>query len=172
MKHFIPLLFLSLSVHAQKVITDKKDEFTGNIVRETSVEKLAHPVKMSGFAYNFSAKKVNGHYFLDLRMMSLNKQVFAIRKESKLMLLLKNDSVITLLASDFEVSGKGKAGSGLSAQNAEGLRMNYPISEEEIAMILRSDIHKIRVYTSDGYTEQEIKEAGSEKVKKAFGLLL
>jgi hypothetical protein len=172
MKQIIPLLLLSLSVQAQKVTTDKKDEFTGTEVKETSVEKLAHPVKMSGFAYNFSTKKINGQYFLNLRMMSLNKQVFAIRKDSKLMLLLKNDSIITLLAPEFEVSGKGKAGSGLSAQNAEGLRMNYPISEEEIAMILRSDIHKIRVYTSDGYTEQEIKEAGSEKVKKAFGLLL
>lgn len=172
MKQILPLLILSISVNAQKVTTDKKDQFTGLAVKETSVEQLAHPLKMNGFAYNFSTKKVDDKYYFNLRMMSLNKEVFAINKDSKLMILLKNDSVITLLAPSFVISGKGKAGSGLSAGNAEGLSIDYLISKEEIELLASSDIAKIRVYTSDGYTEQDIKETASKKVKKAFSLIL
>jgi hypothetical protein len=173
MKQFLPLLLmLSFSATAQKLTTNETDEFTRNQVKETSVEKLAHPFKMSGFAYNFSAKRINDNYYFNLRMMSLNKEVFAIRKDSKLMIRLKNDSIITLLAPSFEVSGTGKAGSGLSAGSAEGTSVYYPISRDEIDLLLSSEIVKLRVYTSEGYTEQDIKEAGSKKVKECFRLVL
>lgn len=173
MKYFIliSLIAVNLPATAQKLVQNSKDEFTGNQIKETSVEKLAHPLKMNGFAYNFSVKRVNDTYFLNLRMMSLNKSVFAIREDSKLMIKLKNDSVITLFAAEFNVSGKGGAGSGLSAGNAEGTSVYYPISNEQIELILQSDISKIRVYTSDGFTEQDIKVAGGRKVKAAFSLL-
>lgn len=167
----ITLVATSLSVTGQKLLEDKKDEFTGLQVKETSVEKLAHPLKMSGFAYNFAVRKVDAHYYFNLRMMSLNGEVFAIRKDSKFMLKLKNDSVITLLAPSFEVSGKGEAGSGLSAGNAQGVSIYYPITKDEISLIHASEIVKIRVYTSGGFTDQDIKEAGSKKIKAAFTLL-
>jgi hypothetical protein len=162
---------MTVSATGQRLIVNKKDEFTGNHVKETSVEKLAHPFKMNGFAYNFSAKRVNETFFLNLHMMSLNKEVFAVRKDSRLMIRLKNDSVVTLFATEFDISGRGKAGSGLSSGNAEGASIYYPISADQIKDITESDIVKIRVYTTDGFTEQGIKKNGSEKVKKAFNLL-
>lgn len=173
MKHLllIALTAIYLPATAQKLAEDEKDEFTGLQVKETSVEKLAHPFKMSGFSYNFAVKKVDDRYYFNLRMMSLNGEVFAIRKDSKFMLRLKNDSVITLLSPSFEVSGKGEAGSGLSASSAQGVSIYYPITKQEISLINASEITKIRVYTSDGFTEQDIKEAGSKKVKAAFSLL-
>lgn len=169
MKLLLPLLLLLCSSSfAQKLITNKKDEFTGNKVKETSVENLAQP--LSGFSYRFSFKKINDNLYFNLRVIS-HGSVFAI-KDGEVLMLKTADSIIKLSNTEYAISKKGGAGGGLSSSYSEGVSLNFRLDSEAIEMIKNKIIQKIRLYTTDGYTEQEIKAAADKRVKEALALIL
>jgi hypothetical protein len=170
MKLLIPLLLISVSSFAQKLTENKRDDFTNKGIKQTSVEKLARSSKMSGFSYDFSIRKVDSTYLFNVRMMSFG--VYSIAKYDKFLIKLKNDSIITLYNPEYEISGRGRGSSGLSGSNTQGTSIYYPITVDQINQILQSDITKIRVYTTEGYSEEDVKESASDKVKAAFKLVL
>lgn len=172
MKPLLPLFLLFCSAaFSQKIVTDKKDEFTGNSVKETSVENLAQPLKMSGYSYKFSFKKINENIYLGLRIMSLSNSVFAI-KDGEVLMLKTEDTVITLSNTKYEISSRGGAGSGLSSGSSHGVTLYFPLDNEAIQTIKSKMIIKLRLYTTDGYSEQDIKAAADKKVKTAINLIL
>lgn len=173
MKPLLPLLLLLCSsAFAQKLITDKTDEFTGKKVKETSVENLAQPFKMSGFAYKFSFKKVDDNLYFNVRIMSLSNSVFAIKDGEVLMLKMK-DTVVRLSNTDYVISKRGGAGgTGLSSGNSEGVSLYFPLTKESAELIKSKAIVKVRLYTTDGYSEQDVKAASDKRVKDALNLVL
>lgn len=165
------LLFLCSNVFAQKLVTNKTDEFTGKKVKETSIENLAQPFKMSGFAYKFSFKMVNDALYFNLRIMSLSNSVFAI-KDGEVLMLKMADTVVTLSNTEYAISKKGGAGGGLSSGYSEGVSLYFQLNKESVAIIKNKAILKVRLYTTDGYSEQEVKEAADKRVKDALALVL
>jgi hypothetical protein len=173
MKPLLPLLLLLCSTaFAQKLITDKTDEFTGKKVKETSIENLAQPFKMSGYAYKFSFKKINDALFFNLRAMSLSNSVFAI-KDGEVLMLKMADTVVKLSNIDYVISKRGGAGgSGLSSANSQGVSLYFPLNKESAELIKSNTILKVRLYTTEGYTEQDVKTAADKRVKDALTLVL
>jgi len=172
MKPLLPLLlFICSNAFAQKLITDKTDEFTGKKVKETSVENLAQPFKMNGFAYKFSFKKVNDDLYFNLRIMSLSNSVFAI-KDGEVLMLKTADTVIKLSNIEYVISKKGGAGGGLSSSYSEGVSIYFPLSKESAELIKQKEIIKIRLYTTDGYSEQDVKVVADKRVKESLALVL
>lgn len=168
MKLLLPLLLFCSTGFAQKLITNKTDEFTGNKVKETSVENLAQP--LSGFSYRFSFKKINDNLYFNLRVIS-HGSVFAI-KDGEVLMLKTADSIIKLSNTEYAISKKGGAGGGLSSSYSEGVSLNFRLDNEAIEMIKNKIIQKIRLYTTDGYTEQDIKASADKRVKEALALIL
>lgn len=168
MKLLLPLLLIYSSAFAQKLITNKTDEFTGNKVKETSVENLAQP--LSGFSYRFSFKKINDDVLFNLRVIS-HGSVFAI-KDGEVLMLKTNDSVIKLSNTEYAISKKGGAGGGLSSSYSEGVSLYFRLDNEAIELIKNKPIIKVRLYTTDGYTEQDVKSAADKRVKEALALIL
>lgn len=172
MKLLLPLLLFYSTAFAQKLVTDKTDEFTGKRVKETSIENLAQPFKMSGFAYKFTFRKVNNNLYFNLRIMSLSNSVFAV-KDGEVLMLKTADTVIKLTNNEYTISKKGgSAGGGLSSAGSEGVSLYFPLNNESIELIKNKPIVKVRLYTTDGYTEQEIKSAADKRVKEALSLIL
>lgn len=169
MKPLLPLLLLLCSnVFAQKLITDKTDEFTGNKVKETSVENLAQP--LSGIAYRFSFRKINDKLYFNLRVIS-HGSVFAI-KDGEVLMLKTADSVIKLSNTEYAISKKGGAGGGLSSSYSEGVSLYFKLDNESIELIKSKPIIKVRLYTTDGYAEQDVKASADKRVKDALALVL
>jgi hypothetical protein len=172
MKLILPILLLvCTTAFAQKLVTNKTDEFTGNSVKETSVENLAQPLKMSGYSYKFSFKKINENVYLGLRIMSLSNSVFAI-KDGEVLMLKTEDTVITLSNSKYEISSRGGAGGGLSSSNSQGVTLYFSLNKDAVDTLKSKSINKLRLYTTDGYSEQDIKPAADKKVKAALNLIL
>lgn len=173
MKLLLPLfIFISSTTLGQHLITNSTDEFTGKKIKETSIENLAQPFKMSGFTYKFSFKKVNDNLYLNLRIMSLSNSVFAI-KDGEVLMLKISDTVLKLSNSDYVISKKGGSGApGLSSSTCEGVSLYFPLTSESVDLLKSKPIVKIRLYTTDGFTEQEIKDVADKKVKNALALVL
>jgi hypothetical protein len=172
MKSLLPLLlFLCSNVVGQKLVINKTDEFTGKKVKETSVESLAQPFKMSGYTYKFSFKRINEDIYFNLRIMSLSNSVFAI-KDGDVLMLKTADTVIKLSNIEYSISKKGGAGPGLSSSGSEGVSLYFPLTNESIEMIKNKPIVKVRLYTTNGYTEQDVKTAADKRIKDALALIL
>lgn len=173
MKPLLPLLLLvCLNSFAQKLVTDKTDEFTGKKVKETSIENLAQPFKMSGFAYKFSFKKIDDNLYFNVRIMSLSNSMFAI-KDGEVLYLKTADTVIKLSNVEYLISKRGGAGGGgLSSSASEGVSLYFPLNNESVEIIKSKPILKVRLYTTDGYTEQDVKAAADKRVKDALKLVL
>jgi hypothetical protein len=168
MKLLLPLLFFCSIAFAQKLITDKTDEFTGKKVKETSVENLAQP--LSGIAYRFSFKKIDDNVYFNLRVIS-HGSVFAI-KDGEVLMLKTADSVIKLSNTEYVISKKGGAGGGLSSSYSEGVSLYFRLNNESVELIKSKAIIKVRLYTTDGYTEQDVKASADKRVKDALALVL
>lgn len=172
MKLLLPLLLIvSTNSFSQKLVTNKTDEFTGKKVKETSVETLARPFKMSGFAYTFSFKKVDDNLYFNLRAMSLSNSVFAI-KDGEVLMLKTADTVLKLSNVEYTISKKGGAGGGLSSGGTEGVSLYFLLNSEAVELIKNKPILKVRLYTTEGYTEQDVKSASDKRVKDALGLII
>lgn len=172
MKLLLPLLILICSTaFGQHLVTNSTDEFTGKKIKETSVENLAQPFKMGGFAYKFSFKRVNDNMYFNLRVMSLSNSVFAI-KDGEVLMLKTADTVLKLSNTDYAISKKGGAGSGVFSSGSEGVSLYFPFNNEMVEMIKNKPIIKLRLYTTDGFSEQDIREAAAKKVKDALALIL
>lgn len=167
MKLLLPLLLFCSTAFAQKLITDKTDEFTGKRIKETSVENLAQP--LSGFSYRFSFKKINDNVYFNLKVIS-HGSVFAI-KDGEVLMLKTADSVIKLSNTEYTISKKGGAGGGLSSSYSEGVSLYFRLDNEAIGIIKTKPIVKVRLYTTDGYTEQDVKAAADKRVKNALALV-
>jgi hypothetical protein len=173
MKYLLPLFILICSTtYGQKLVTDKTDEFTGARVKETSIENLAKPFKMSGFAYTFAFRKIDDKIYFNLRLMSMSNSVFSIKDGEILSLKLDNDSIINLSNGEYAISKRGGAGSGLSSGSSQGVSLLFPLSINSIDLLKTRPIVKVRIYTTDGYSEQEIKSSASKRVIDALTLLL
>jgi hypothetical protein len=172
MKLLLPLLLTCTTTFSQKLVVNKTDEFTGKSIKETSVETLAKPFKMSGFAYTFAFKKENDNLFLNLRLMSMSNSVFSIKDGNILSVKMDNDSVIVLNNQEYAISKTGGAGGGFTSGNSQGTSLYFLLSTENIETLKNRKIIKIRVNTTDGYTEQDIKASADKKVKESLRLVL
>lgn len=160
-------MFASLVTNGQK-INKTKDEFTKKTITETEWYRVAGK-GMSAFFSNIKVTDIDEAKFLDLKLM-LNNKIFGINKGSELMLLLTNDSTITLTCLKGEVSSKGAVGYVGSA--GYGTHTSYALTKEQAEMLSKHAIKKIRVYTQDGYVEKESHEDESKELSRAVKMLL
>lgn len=173
MKLLLPLLLIICSnAFAQKLVTNKTDEFTGKKVKETSVETLARPLKMSGFSYDFTFKKVDEDLFFKLKIMSLSNSVFAIKDGGVFMIKMEDDSIISLSNSEYTISKTGGGSSGFSGSAVQGATLYFPVSKQYADLLKSKKIVKVRIYTTEGYSEQDVKSNADKKIKAALALIL
>lgn len=173
MKYLLLLFAVSTSaVYSQKLVTNSKDEFTGKIVKQTSVEALAAPFKMTGYRYDFSIKQVDSNCYFNLRLTSLSNSVFSIKDGDQFAIKFQDGSVVELTNTEYAISERGKGSTGLSGSMSFGVSLFMLLSKENIDALLSKKITKVRIYTTDGYSDQDIKSNADKKVKAALKLIL
>ena len=162
------LLFLigtSLSAYGQTLEVDEIDEFTKHRVKKTSYETL--------YLWKFTAycrvAKVEKEERIDLKLMI--KGVFSIDKDAEFMFKLDNDEIVTLKNLQYEITCNGCGSNGYLGSQAQGLKTSYGLTAEQHDKLRDHRIVKIRIYTSDGYVEGEIKEKTALTFQNALRLV-
>ena len=163
----IIISIISFNAFGQEIEENRVDDFTGNSIKRTSWETLNMTMK---FAAYFRISNIDDLYFFDLKMM-IGGKVFSIDKEQELMLKLSNNEIITLPNLKHTITCNGCGARGLSGSNAQGIKVSYLITEEQIYKLKDSDVTKIRIYTTNGYVENDLKSKHNKKIKKAMSLI-
>ncbi|MDR3680743.1 MAG: hypothetical protein P4L41_12330 [Flavipsychrobacter sp.] len=161
------LICISSHSFSQKIVVDKKDEFTKHRIKQTSWEKLyMGSFKFPGQGY-FRITNIDGTVYLDLKMIT--GSVVAIEKKQEIMFKLANDSIVSLQNPEFTVSCSGCGATGFVGSNAQGISISCVIDGPIHKQLAAIPIEKIRVYTTKGYSEYNVGKQ-NENVMNALAL--
>jgi len=157
---------LSFSVNAQKIKTDKVDDFSGKRIIETDW-MLVYAKLFNSFYFSFKSVeqikclKIEWVHPEDIRAVNDGENIVIIK--------LTNGEVVNFANSSFQVSSKGGGAHGFGSSAANGLTltlMSFDI--DKLGMFL---IEKVRIVTTKGYFDFEIKEKNAKKIQQAYLLL-
>ncbi|WP_312208265.1 hypothetical protein [Empedobacter sp.] len=166
----IYLFFISSFINAQESEKNYKDEFTGDNIKRSSWEFLNNA--SNGFTAKFRLSNIENLYYLDLKMMigTSSPKVFSIHEGDKLMFKLKNDEIIEINSLSSEITCTGCGSTGLIGSKAQGIKTTYALTDEQFNKLKSEPVSKIRIYTTDGYVENDVKGKHSKTIQKAFQL--
>ncbi len=169
MKKSLLLLILfitSTAAFTQKLVEDSVDDFTNKNVKITSWERLTFNHCGNN---HFRFSKIDDLKLLELKMMI--GKVFSIDEDAKLMFKLDNDQILTLYNSRFVVSELGAGATGLSGCEAPGIQTTYLAKGDDLSLLAKHKVVKVRIYTNDGYSESEIKSKVAARIQNAYLLI-
>jgi len=164
---FLIALFFPTFCLAQKLEVNKIDEFTKASVKRTSWETINYSNRLMAYT---QISKIDDIYYLNLKIMSPDK-VFSIDKEDELMIKTITDSVITLYNLKYEISCTGCGSMGLLGSGLQGIEVSYKIPVEIVSYLLTNKIKKLRIYATNGYFEDDIKDKHAEIFIKLLKLV-
>lgn len=158
---------LPLCATAQKLVENKVDDFTKAKVKRTTWEPIC---REAGFYAYAKASSINDQNILSIKFMGKGS-VYSISEKDQIMIMLQNDSIISLNCMKYTLSCKGCGATGLVGSNAYGISADYAFTSEQRDFLINNKVKKIRVYTSVGYSEGEIKEKFAETFIKELELI-
>lgn len=151
------------TVYSQKIVTNEKDDFTGNHVIETSYAKIS-----DGFTCGL--RSVDNICIL---MASYNggKEIYTMEKGAEFMFKLDDGSLITLTNLETSTGEYKNITIGNTHISHFLLQTNYEISSEQLNKLQGNAIVKVRFYTTDGYIERDVSDKNAKKLLKLFNLM-
>lgn len=159
MKKIIILALIILGIfntcYAQSIVENKTDEFTKATVKISSWEKLFMKFEGNSTCY-FRITEVNHIQYFELKYMTskLKSNVYSVQENSELMFKMNNDSIITLNAIKYSISEKGGGAINMAGSSAWGIHIRYSIDKKDVENF-KYGFSKIRLYTTDGYIEED-----------------
>jgi hypothetical protein len=161
------IVISNLNLCGQSLEVDEVDEFTKNRVKKTTYETLHTSMKFSAFC---RISNINGSEFFELKMM-IGAKVFSINKDQELMLKLDNEEIITIKNLEYAITCTGCGAKGFGGSTGQGIKTSYFLSKEQHEKLKTNKVVKLRIYTSDGYVEGEVKEKNYLFLKNALSLV-
>lgn len=87
------------------------------------------------------------------------------------MLKLDNGDVVKLFANEYAITCRGCGATGFMGSEAQGLNVSFDVSPSQLQQIYDSVPTKLRLYTSEGYTECPIKQKQVDNIKETIYLI-
>lgn len=158
-------VLLLTKVLAQKIVTNKTDEFTQAKIVESDWGKLQYNFDGNAF---FRIRKVNEKMYFEFKRMIV--PICSIPKDASLYFKLDNDSIVQIHATEYSISGRGNGAIGLAGSNAMGIEAEYLLTGDALNTLKNGNVTKIRYYLSDTYVEFDVKKSFSIKLRATFNL--
>lgn len=150
----------------QKLEENKKDDFTGNMIKRTSWENLFTTMTANAF-FRISLDGDNESF--DFKYQ--DGSVFSIDKDQELLLKLDNGDVVTLKNYQYTTTCKGCGARGFTGSSAEGIQVLYLLSKDQITQLKAHKIVKVRINTVEGFFDHDVKDKNAVKIQDCLNLL-
>jgi hypothetical protein len=157
-KTLLAFLFSPLLSTAQKIEENKVDDFTHAKIIRTTWQPIVRKLGASVIAH-IRVSKIDDQEYLDLRVMGSG--IISINEGDKLMLKTDKDSIITLSNLKYQIACSGCGAVGFAGSALQGLDLKFPMSPDKRDFLIMHKLVKIRLYTSGGYWEDDVKERHS-----------
>ena len=169
LKILLIVIFIGNShqIFSQQLVENYVDEFTNNKIKRTSWTSINNMLRFTAY---FRISRINDNYYFDLKLM-IGTSVFSIEKDQELMFKLSNGEVIKLLNTQYAITCTGCGAKGFLGSQAQGIHTSYYFTNEQIKKLKEIPAIKIRIYTSKGYVEDNIKPKYYKKLQTALFLV-
>lgn len=166
------LVICGTFLHSQTIIQKEIDEFTGTEIIKTSWAPL-HKAKFdfSMMIVMFRVSRINGLVYLNTKLHFENNKVFAVDEDGIFMLKLTSGEVMELEINEFKVTSRGGSAIGILGSDNMGMQLSYYLTDEDIIKLKSDPPVKFRVYTTDGYTENDTGKKTAKRLIKMFTLI-
>lgn len=148
-------LVQSCSSVSPTIVRNETDEYTQQKVIETSWVSLIK--EMSLYSYS-RLRQIGGTNYLDFKLMTIGSDVYAVEKGEVLYLKFADEEIMKLSNDKYKISNLGEGAIGNSGSKAMGISFTFGITDSQLKKLQNKIITGIRLYTSDGYFEADIKE--------------
>jgi len=101
----------------------------------------------------------------------INSSVVSIPKDADLMLMLEDKSIVKLKAIESTIASTGAGAIGHAGSGAIGFGMRYSVTSDDVEMLLKGIVTKMRVYLRDSYMDLTIEKKHAETIPKALQLI-
>ena len=175
----VAALFFPLITSAQKLLKPKVDKISGDTTWATSKEKLfmhGNYLTGQGEAVLSVVEKIKAGkeeaIVLILNVQTVNQRtVYSISKGQKAYLKLSDNSTVTIKSATYDI-GNPQAGIAGDFVITSGSTVGvYDLLKEDIEKIKANDITFLRVETSSGNFDCDLKPKNSEMLKKQIDLI-
>ena len=185
MKYIITFLLIcfSTSLFSQvKLFRKTKDDFTGGLTISTSPYKKKFPKKKDridkqqllnfSLAYMQPKAQDKGLYYVFV-IFNANMDVGCFSEyDGKLMFLLSNGTVIECIQkSDTDCSDMPNGTFALFDEDVKTYAEMVGYTNENIELLLNNDIKKIRIYSTNGYYDFEMKDENKDIFKQHYEVI-
>lgn len=161
------LIFTTCSLFAQKIAENKTDDFTHLKIVRTTWEPL---VKQLGakMMIHVRVSRIDSNENIGVKIMGNSG---AIDKDANLMLKMDNDSIVILKNIDYKLSCTGCGAIGFAGSAGPGFDLTLLLTEEKKKYLLEHKIVKVRVYFTDGYLEDAVKDKYASTLQNELKLI-
>jgi len=119
-----------------------------------------------------SVKKIDSIRYLQVIFIRGTGSPHSVKEGASFFIKLADSSFVELKNLKAESSCRGCAYTGrFSGSQAEGSRTTYILGDKTIEILRRTPINKIRIYTSEGYSQSDIKQQKSDVLMKELILI-
>ena len=170
MRNIILVLLLTTSFHytfGQKIVKNEIDEFTGKTVKETSWLTLNKSSKLYSYV---RFRKVDSTIYFVFKMM-VGNNVYSVDEGEVLYLKFTDDEVLKISNSHYQLTTYGAGATGLIGSKALGVELTCIINPAILSKLEEKTLAKVRVYTSQGYAEAEVKKKQADSFKELAELI-
>jgi hypothetical protein len=158
---FIVLFLSSVTGFSQCDFDENKyDDFKKWWVTE---KKIQVRLNMLGEGETFYFRKVDNNYYLNIQV-ARTSSLGVIREGAELMLMLTNDTIISLKSTELTTSIIHPQGSYIVAK--------YSMSENDLKWLRYYPLKKFRIYFTDSYMDFDVKEEKQKKIENAAGCMI
>jgi len=160
---FASMALAALNVNAQKLEKPEIDKISGSITVSTKEEILANPFVWIRHFLACSIIKGRGYYAIYFHLREGLETYYKVAKGDMAVIKFTDGSLMQISAIFDEYSS--------GTVNETGSTVAYDLTESDVAILKQSKISVIRINTSDGAYDFDIKDNKSEIIKKQLELL-
>lgn len=160
---FLILTLSSTFIYSQdcKYKRNEVDEFTKHKILETKPELFTISGMGLGFSTSYSLLKINDEKFIKFSVTS--PSIFTLQKGSEIMFKVEAENAIILTFPE-SIVANGTYNSSLKSTHWSGTIV-ISISDINYQRLLNEKVTKLRVYTANGFVDDDISEKRDKKFK-------
>lgn len=160
---FLILVLFSTFIYGQdcKYKRNEVDEFTKDKILETKPELFTISGMGLGFSTSYSLLKINDQKFIKFNVTS--PSIFTLQKGSEIMFKVEAENPIILTFPE-SIVANGSYNTSLKSTHWGG-SIVIPINDINYQRLLNEKITKLRVYTANGFIDDDISEKRDKKFK-------